>query len=43
MDDGLDGEDSGDPAVQEYVGRVGPVGDPEEEVIAAGEEDEERE
>lgn len=42
MDDGLDVEDAGKPAVQEEVDRVGPVGNPEEEVVVAEEEDEER-
>ncbi len=41
VDNGLDGEDAGNPAVHEDVGRVRPVGDPEKKVVAAGKEDEE--
>jgi hypothetical protein len=38
MHDGLDGEDASDPAVQQEVCAVRPVGDPEQEVVAAREE-----
>jgi len=36
--DGLDGEDASDPAVQQEVRAVRPIGDPEQEVVAAREE-----
>ena len=42
MYDGLDGEDASDPAVQQEVRAVRPVGDPEQEVVAAREENDKR-
>jgi len=36
--DGLDGEDASDPAVQQEVRAIRPVGDPEQEVVATREE-----
>ena len=41
VENSLDGEDAGDPAVQENVSRVWPVGDPEEKIVAAGKENQE--
>ena len=38
MNNGLNGEDASDPTVQQEVRAVRPVGDPEQEVVAAREE-----
>lgn len=37
----MQGEHARDPAMEEEVRRVRPIGDPEEEIVAAGEEDDE--
>lgn len=42
VDDSLNGEDTSDPAVQQEVRGIRPVRDPEQEVVAAREEDDER-
>ena len=40
MDDGLEGGDAGDPLVEDLEVVVGPAADPDEEVVAAGKEEE---
>lgn len=42
MDDGLEPEDAGDPAVQQHEGGVRPVAQPKEHVVAASEQNDQR-
>lgn len=41
MENGLDGGDAGDPAVEQEECRVAPVGEPEQDVVSARVQDEE--
>ena len=43
MDDGIDSEDASYPTMEKEISRVRPIGDPEEEVVSTGKQDDERE